>query len=142
MTSYWIGIASYDHVRTGVEGGFCQLGHGKRAPVERLKKGDWICYYSPREEMGRGESVQAFTAIGRISDEEAYRGDMANNFHPWRRDVAWKRRAKQAPIRPLLQTLDLTRGRRSWGIIFRRSVIMVDEVDFARIASAMGIKLG
>jgi hypothetical protein len=29
MTSYWIGVASRDHVRSAVAGEFCQLCHGK-----------------------------------------------------------------------------------------------------------------
>jgi len=33
---YWIGVASRDHVMQGKAGGFCQLGHGKAAPVKRL----------------------------------------------------------------------------------------------------------
>ena len=39
-TRYWIGVASRDHVMKGVAGGFCQLGHGKSAPVKRLAPGD------------------------------------------------------------------------------------------------------
>ena len=37
MARYWIGVASRDHVMRGVAGGFCQLGHGKAAPVKRLE---------------------------------------------------------------------------------------------------------
>ncbi len=71
---YWIGVASRDHVLKGVAGGFCQLGHGKAAPVKRLAPGDWIAYYSPRTAYEGGEPVQAFTAIGRIKLGEAYQG--------------------------------------------------------------------
>ena len=70
-TRYWVGVASRDHVRRGAEGGFCQLGHGKAAPVERLSPGDWIAYYSPRTEMRGGETVQAFSAIGTVEPGEA-----------------------------------------------------------------------
>ena len=65
-TKYWIGIASRDHVRMGTAGGFCQLGHGKAAPVRRLGSGDRIIYYSPRERMRDGAPIQAFTAIGKV----------------------------------------------------------------------------
>jgi hypothetical protein len=34
---YWIGAASRDHVMKGKAAGFCQLGHGKAAPVKRLQ---------------------------------------------------------------------------------------------------------
>ena len=70
---HWIGVASRDHVRRGVAGGFCQLGHGKHAPVQRLAPGDRLVYYSPRTALDGGEPVQAFTAIGRI---DAYQAEM------------------------------------------------------------------
>jgi hypothetical protein len=57
-TKYWIGIASHDHVQAAVNGGFCQLGHGKEAPVLRLRRGDLIVFYSPRERMGEGPALR------------------------------------------------------------------------------------
>ena len=66
MISYWMGVASQDHVERGVEGGFCQFCHGKSWPLERLKPGDRIIYYSPREQMNEGVAIQAFTAIGEV----------------------------------------------------------------------------
>jgi len=68
MTRYWIGVASRDHVTSGVEGGFCQLCHGKQQPLLRMKPGDWLIYYSPRTQMREGDTVRSFTAIGRIED--------------------------------------------------------------------------
>ena len=68
MRSYWVGVASREHVLAAVSGGFCQLNHGKQAPLKRMQPGDRLLYYSPREEMRRGEPVQAFTAIGEILD--------------------------------------------------------------------------
>ncbi len=136
---YWIGVASRDHVLRGVAGGFCQLSHGKSAPVKRLAPGDWIAYYSPRTEMREGDPVQAFTAIGRIQPGEAYVGDMGAGFHPVRRDVDFLD-AREAPIRPLLDALSFTEGRASWGYAFRRGSFEVGEADFLLIAGAMGVK--
>ncbi len=138
---YWIGVASRDHVTRGVAGGFCQLSHGKSAPVKRLSPGDWIAYYSPRAEMRAGDPVQAFTAIGRIKPGEAYAGDMGGGFHPIRRDVDWCK-AREAPIRPLLDRLSFTAGKTSWGVAFRRGSFAVSAEDFAVIAEAMGVDLG
>ncbi len=138
---YWIGVASRDHVLKGVAGGFCQLGHGKAAPVQRLSPGDWIAYYSPRTALHGGEPVQAFTAIGRIAPGEVYRGDMGGGFHPFRRDVAW-RDCRAAPIQPLRERLGFTQGRTNWGFAFRRGSFAVDAEDFAVIAEAMGVDLG
>ena len=138
-TRYWIGVASRDHVMQGVAGGFCQLGHGKAAPVKRLAPGDWIAYYSPRSKLEGGEPVQAFTAIGRIEAGEAYEADMGGGFHAIRRDVAY-RKAAEAPIRPLLDRLSFTSGRQSWGYAFRRGSFTVSAEDFLTIAEAMGVR--
>ena len=69
---YWVGVASRDHVLLGVAGGFCQVCHGKQAPLARMKRGDWILYYSPKTGMNSGEKVQAFTAVGQIVDDRVY----------------------------------------------------------------------
>jgi hypothetical protein len=138
-TRYWIGVASRDHVRKGVAGGFCQLGHGKAAPVKRLAPGDWITYYSPRTALERGEPVQAFTAIGKIKPGEAYQADMGGGFRPIRRDVDYLR-ASEAPIRPLLDRLSFTRGSPSWGYAFRRGSFAIPADDFLVIAEAMGVR--
>ena len=98
---YWVGVASLDHVKAGVAGGFCQLGHGKHSAVARLSPGDRIVYYSPKTEMGAGDPVQSFTAIGEVLPGEVYMGNMGSGFVPARRDVRFFE-ASDAPIRPLL----------------------------------------
>ena len=136
---YWIGVASRDHVKTGVAGGFCQLSHGKHAPVKRLSPGDKIIYYSPRAEMNAGAKVQAFTAIGTIKPGEPYEGVMGGGFHPIRRDVDFDRSAKEAPIAPLLDQLSFTKGRTAWGFAFRRGSFEISAEDYTVIAAAMGV---
>ena len=138
---FWIGVASRDHVRHGVAGGFCQLGHGKAAPIRRLSPGDWIAYYSPRDTYPDGAPLQAFTAIGEIASPEPYAVDMGDGFVPTRRDVRFRERAREAPIRPLLDALALTRGKPGWGAVFRRGLVEVSADDFRRIAEAMGAVL-
>ena len=44
-TRFWIGVASREHVRLGVAGGFSQLCHGKAHPLKRMAVGDWLIYY-------------------------------------------------------------------------------------------------
>jgi len=133
----WIGVASRDHVQAGVDGGFCQLCHGKAGPMKRLKPGDGIVYYSPRSEMRGGEPVQAFTAIGTVKEGEAYPFDMGGGFVPTRRDIAFGK-AHDAPIKPLLDRLSFTKGRKSWGSAFRFGVLEITAADYALIAEAMG----
>jgi hypothetical protein len=77
---YWINTVSRTHVQMGVDGGFTQADHGKRTRLQRLEKGDLIAFYSPRTEFRGGEPLQAFTAIGRVADEEPYQVEMRAVF--------------------------------------------------------------
>lgn len=135
---HWIGGASRDHVKLGVAGGFCQLGHGKHEPVKRLRPGDRLVYYSPRERLAGGEPVQAFTSIGEILDRDVYPGEMGGGFRPFRRDVRFFE-AEDAPIRPLLGRLSFTSGQASWGAPFRRGLFKIDGEDYRLIADAMKV---
>ncbi|WP_237153590.1 EVE domain-containing protein [Oryzibacter oryziterrae] len=136
MARFWIGVASAEHVRIGRAGGFMQLCHGKAAPLRRLRPGDGVAYYSPSECFGARDGLQAFTAIGAVRAGEAYLADMGGGFHPYRRDVTWWS-ADEVPIRPLLDELVLTAGKRSWGAVFRFGFVEVGLADFAVIAKAM-----
>lgn len=138
--TFWMGVASAEHARRGRDGGFAQLGHGKHIAVKSLKKGDWIVYYSPREGMGEGATVQAFTTIGRVTSKAPYRFEQAMDFNPYRVDVDYLKAARPAPIRPLLDDLRLTRDHRAnWGIVMRGAKRMLHEEDMRRIAEAMGV---
>lgn len=63
---YWIGTVCQEHVLRGVAGGFCQVCHGKAAPLNRMQRGDWLLYYSPKIRLHGNEKLQAFTAVGRL----------------------------------------------------------------------------
>lgn len=134
---YWIGVVSRAHVLGGVAGGFAQLCHGKERPLRRLRAGDWLVYYSPRTAMGGGEPLQAFTAIGRVVDDRVYTQPMADDFVPFRRDVAYVL-SREAPIAPLLGQLSFIRDKQRWGYPFRGGLIEIAAEDFATIAAAMG----
>jgi hypothetical protein len=137
MQKYWIGVASRDHVRRGVDSGFCQLGHGSMAAVRRLSPGDWIAYYSPRAQFDGGEPVQAFTAIGRIRPGDAYEFDMGSGFVAGRRDVDYQQ-CREAPIRPLIEQLGFITRKENWAYPFRFGLVSVPYEDFRLIAEAMG----
>ena len=136
----WMGVACARHARAGRDGGFAQLGHGKHAAVKSLGKGDWIVYYSPREGLGRGEAVQAFTTIGRVVSDAPYKVEQSAGFSPYRVNVDYLADAVPAPIRPLLERLDLTRWRgANWGIVMRGAKRRLSDRDMAVIAEAMGV---
>lgn len=138
MSRHWIGVASREHVKIGEAGGFCQLGHGKEAPVRRLSPGDGLVYYSPREGMKTGAIVKGFTAIGRVRPGEVYHARQTESFCPFRRDVDYFR-AHDAPIAPLLDHLSFTAGGANWGWLMRRGMFEISKGDFYIIANAMGV---
>jgi hypothetical protein len=132
-------VASAEHVRLGRSGGFMQAGHGKAAPLRRLKPGDHVVCYSPTVSFGSKERLQAFTAIGVVRDGEPYRCDMGGGFHPFRRDVAWAE-AAEAPIAPLLDALELAAGKPNWGYQLRFGLLPISPHDCRLIAAAMGVR--
>jgi len=133
---YWIGVASRDHVMRGVAGGFCQLCHGKAAPLRRMAPGDWIAYSSPRTVFEGGAPLQAFTAFGRAVDDAVFQHDMGGGFVPFRRRIAFVP-CQSAPIRPLVPRLSFIRKKESWGYVFRFGMIEIPDADFRVLAEAM-----
>jgi EVE domain len=134
----WIGVASRAHVAKGVAGGFCQLGHGKMAPLKRLAPGDLIAYYAPREDIEGGAPVQAFVAIGEIKEGEPYLARMSASFEAYRRDVDWWP-GQEAPVKRLVGRLSFIKDQARWGYPFRRGSFLVSGADFRLIAQAMGV---
>ncbi|MGE3193538.1 MAG: EVE domain-containing protein [Microbacteriaceae bacterium] len=133
---YWLGVVQRSHVERGVALGIAQVNHGA-ASVKRLAPGDGLVYYSPKTDYPEGEPLREFTAIGRIADGEPWQADEGDR-HPWRRRVEFDESARSAPIAPLLDALELTRGNRNWGYIMRRGQVELTRGDFETIARAMG----
>jgi len=133
---FWINTISLEHVSSGVAGGFVQADHGKQTRLRWLHRGDWIVMYSPREGMRAGAAVQAFTALGAVTDDEPYQVRLGPNVEPWRRRVHWLPCAA-ADVRPLLVDLTFVIDKVQWGYPFRRGLFRIDGEDFARIASTM-----
>jgi len=136
VSRHWVAVASADHVAIGRGAGFMQVCHGKAGPLQRLREGDVVAYYSPSQRMGEGRPLQAFTAIGIVGADAPVQADMGGGFMPWRRQVAFLASAP-APIRPLLERLSFTRGRERWGASFRYGLFEVPEADMRCIADAM-----
>jgi EVE domain len=137
---YWLAVASADHARRGRALGIVQVCHGKGGPLRRIRPGDGVVYYSPTVSFGGKDRLQAFTAIGVAENDRTYQVDMGQGFHPFRRDVTYVE-AKEASILPLLDRLELTRGKRNWGYPFRFGLVEIAKGDFEAIAAAMSAKL-
>ena len=136
MTKYFIGVVSKDHVQRGMKLGIAQIGHGKRAGLARLQKDDWLIYYSPRQVLDAKEPLQAFTAIGRMTDDDIYQVQESATFKPFRRHVTYLN-AHDAPIAPLIPELSFIKNKQSWGYVFRFGLVEIPEADFILIQSAM-----
>lgn len=134
--NYWIGVASRDHVVRGVAGGFCQLCHGKASALQRMKKGDWLIYYSPKETFEGTQPCQQFTAIGEVIGDSVYPFAMTPNFVPFRRDIRFIA-AQSVPIRPLLAQLSFIKDIQHWGQAFRYGHLKIQQTDFELIANQM-----
>jgi hypothetical protein len=139
-------LASAEHVAIGRAGGFMQVGHGKGAPLKRLHTGDRVAYYSSVRVFGEKTICQAFTAVGVVSDDLVYQGEMkmpdlasGEDFKPFRKDVNWFK-SQEASIRPLLDKLSFTAGKTNWGYAFRFGLLKVTADDMDLIQAAMKAK--
>jgi hypothetical protein len=73
-----------------------------------------------------------------VNDGVPYQVDMGGGFCPFRRDVDW-RTAVEAPIKPLIGSLQFTAARSNWGFQLRFGLFEISEHDMAMIATAMGV---
>jgi len=139
---YWMGVVHRDHALRGVSQGIAQTNHGAKFGVARMKPGDGFVYYSPKDAYPDGHSLRAFTAIGIVAPGEVWQGSQVmsagSEVRPWRRKVDWDEAATEAPITPLLDVLELTRGIRNWGLQLQKGHLSLSEHDFQIIAHEMG----
>jgi hypothetical protein len=135
--NFWIGVVSRSHVKIGVDGGFVQLNHGKKAPVQRLRAGDGLAMYSPRTFYPDGEPLRALTAIGTVATGDVYQVEMTPDFKPYRVDVQFVP-CKEVPIKQLLESLSFIKSKAHWGAAFRFGFVKIPASDFALIAKTMG----
>ena len=75
----------------------------EESTMNRMKKGDYLLYYSPKYQLNGQEKLQAFTAVGKILDDTAYQVEMFEGFVPFRRDVSYYQPVKDCPIEQVRQ---------------------------------------
>ena len=136
MTKYWINVISKEHVLMGIKEGITQSGHGKEAPLKRMKKGDWIIFYSPKQSFEGQDKLQAFTAIGQLPDDDIYQYEMSRSFKPYRRKVEFNK-AKEISITPLIDQLAFIKDKKRWGFMFRFGLFEIKVDDFKLISKKM-----
>jgi predicted RNA-binding protein len=136
MKKYWINVISKEHVLLGVKQGITQSGHGKEAPLRRMKKGDWVIFYSPKKSLEGNEKLQSFTAIGELPDDNIYQFEMSPAFKPFRRKIIFKK-TKETSIIPLIEQLEFIKDKKHWGFMFRFGLFEISEKDFNLILKHM-----
>jgi predicted RNA-binding protein len=136
MTKYFLICASKDHVLKGVEGGFAQAGHGRKDLISKPSKGVWVVFYSSKDIFEDGKSLQKFTAIGKIVDEEPYQPNASANFKSYRRNVEFKK-VQETEIRPLLEHLSFIKNKKKWGFYLISGFREISKEDYNVIKSAM-----
>lgn len=133
--TYWINTVSRNHVLRGVAGGFTQANHGKPHMLRKMLRDDFIVFYSPKTDYPDGDTLQTFTAIGRVDDDEPYRADDSPDGH-WRRKVDFLP-CIETPIRPLIDRLDFIVDKKQWGFKFRFGVFAISQADFELLRAAL-----
>ncbi|QIK70357.1 EVE domain-containing protein [Erysipelothrix sp. HDW6C] len=137
MRRYWIAVASYDHVRIGVEQGFAQACHGKSKPLKRMKTNDVVFYYSPSNKMGKKDQFQSFTAMGRILDGRVYQVEMSPGFTPFRSDVTFYPHIKPVNIHDVMDHLEFVTDKQHYGEKFRYGHFEISKKDAETLWHAM-----
>lgn len=137
MRKYWIGVASLDHARLGIEGGFVQLCHGKSKPLKRMRKNDIIIYYSPKTSLSSQKRCQSFTAMRRIMDDNTYSFQMSDTFLPFRRDVEFIKKIQLVSIYNVMYDLDFIEDVKHYGEKFRFGHLDISREDCVRIWNKM-----
>jgi hypothetical protein len=130
---HFVAVAAADAVDAARAGGYVEINRGHAGPLERLRDGDVVLYYSPRHAEG-GPPLQAFTALA-VVDGALHQADTPDR--PFRRAARY-RDVQPAPIRPLIDVLDFIRNKAHWGAPLRFGFVQVSNGDFARIAQALG----
>lgn len=139
-TRYWIGVVSENHVKQGVEKGFAQVCHGKSAPLKKMKKDDWLIYYSPKTSYPNGRPLQSFTAIGKVKSGEVYPFQMSQDFIPFRIDVDYQP-CKVIPYSSVKSLLQFAQNHANIGLLMKRGHFEINKNDFLIISSAMGVSV-
>jgi len=137
---YWIAVVSKDHVEKGIDLEIMQVCHGKKAPLKRIKKGDYVLFYSSKNSMGDKKPYQKFTAVAKVIDDEIYQVEMFSGFEPFRRKVEFFD-CEETEIRPLIDDLEFIQNKKRWGFPFRYGLLQISERDFNLISTKMLMKI-
>jgi hypothetical protein len=105
---HWVIVASRDHARRGARDGFIMANHGKKAPLQRMSRGDGLLVYSPTTTFPRGEPLRAVTFVGEVTGDEPEPSEViAGGF----RRAASLREVEPVPLSAIRDQLPVSRIR-------------------------------
>ena len=105
---HWVIVASRDHARRGSRDGFIMANHGKKAPLQRMSRGDGLLVYSPTTTFPRGEPLRAVTFVGEVTGAEPEPSEViAGGF----RRAASLREVEPVPLADIRDHLPVSRIR-------------------------------
>lgn len=137
VRQYWIAVVAQDRAERARAGAYAELNQGRPGVLERVRAGDGFVFYSPRTFDPKGEPLQAFTALGEVTDGYLYRVEHEDGSSAFRVAVDY-RPSIPAPIKPLLDQLSFIHSKQYWGACFRFGALRIPAGDFSLIAAAMG----
>jgi hypothetical protein len=105
---HWVIVASRDHAQRGARDGFIMANHGKKAPLQRMSRGDGLLVYSPTTTFPRGEPLRAVTFVGEVTGAEPEPSEViAGGF----RRAASLREVEPVPLADIRDHLPVSRIR-------------------------------
>lgn len=93
-------------------------------------------YNASKLTYGGIEPCQWFVANAELPDETIFQADVSPEFKPYRR-LAKYRRISEVDIRPLIDSLEFIKNKKSWGYSFRFGLVEIKEQDYNLILKYM-----
>lgn len=133
---YWIGVASKNHIERGIKLSIFGIGHGKIAPLKRMKSSDMIIFYAPKVDhtaSSKENIYQKFVGYGEIPDDEIFSEEI-NSICMFRRKVRFLS-TNEVSIHDhnLIDQLDFIKNKQKWGFPFMRGYVEINKEDFEKI---------
>lgn len=135
--SFYLISASRDHVLSARDQAIVQANHGVKGPMQRLRPGDGIAFYSARHQLRGKEPCQRFTAMARVGEGDMYQQRMSDTWKPWRRPAVFEEGFREIDVKQVLSRLQcLGNGRQGWGVYLRRGFIKMSAYDWEVLVGA------
>lgn len=138
MTSYWIGITMLDHLEIGFKKRTFGIGHGKRAPLEKMKPGDRIVFYLPKKVPGISTAenkYQRFRGFAVVDEGDVFQ-ESVDGRCMFRKKLTFTDTEKEASILPLIDRLSFIKNKTHWGFPFLKGYVRITKEDWDMIEQA------